>query len=141
MRRTYAWRNGQLVELTPQEIAALPQVMDDVPDFRSPDGARIRGRAQWREHLKRTGTVEMGHSDLKIAQENWQKKRAAFAEKTSQISHDVRPVEPPDGEIRERRSTEVDKALANRLYNRPMPGRKLLVKLALETAREIAKRK
>src|SRR5439155_6014806 len=121
MRRTYAWRNGQLVELTPQEIAALPQVMDDVPDFRSPDGARIRGRAQWREHLKRTGSVEMGHSDLKIAQENWQKKRRTFAEKTSQVSNHVRPVEPPEGEIRERRSTEVDKALANRLYNRPMP--------------------
>jgi hypothetical protein len=51
--------------------------MGDIAPFMSPDGVMIEGRAQWREHLKRTDSIEMGHSDVKYAQQEWNKKKAA----------------------------------------------------------------
>jgi len=140
-KRTYAWRNGELVELTPQDIAAIPQVMDDVAEFRSPDGAMIRGRAQWKEHLKRTDSIEMGHSDIKKAEQNWQAKKEKFRDKVASGGNNVREVEPPDGEIRETQRNSLGVEMANRLYNRSVPDRKTMIKLTLETAKYLAKRK
>jgi hypothetical protein len=140
MRRTYAWRNGALIELSVSEIQAIPNVQDDIAEFRSPDGKRIRGKAQWREHLKRTGTIEMGHSDMRNVQEKWGKKREAFAQKVSRGTEGVKEVAPREGEIRPRELSRVDTEMANRLYNRPMPDRKTLIKLSLETARHLIKR-
>ena len=52
-------------------------IFGDIEPFRSPDGQMIMGRAQWREHLKATDTIEMGHSDVKYAQTEWLKKKEA----------------------------------------------------------------
>jgi hypothetical protein len=141
MKRTYAWREGKLVELTPAEIDRIPNVQDDVPEFRSPDGVRISGRAQWKEHLKRTGTVEMGHSDMKSRQAQWEKRRSAFQAKVQSGGEHVKEVVPPTDSIERSTPTQISVEMANRLYNRPMPDRKTMIKLTLETAREIAKRR
>ncbi len=132
MKRTFAYRDGKMVELTPSQVEAVPQIMDDVKEFRSPDGAYIGGRAQWREHLKRTDSVEMGHSDIKAAQVNWQKKRAAFQLKVNTPAG--KPVEMPQ-EIRETERSRVTSEVMNRLDGRPAPDRKTLIKMAMEEAR------
>src|SRR5437879_12635207 len=96
IKHTYAWRNGRLVELTAQQINELHYVQDDIAEFQSTDGARIRGRTQWREHLKRTGSVEMGHSDMKAAERQWKKKREACKERVQRPG--AQEKEPTRGE-------------------------------------------
>lgn len=139
MTRTYAWRNGQLVELTPQDVEAIPQVMPDLKEFRSPDGKHISSRSKWREHLKRTGSVEMGFSDVKAQQAKWAKKKEAFQERLDR-KH-VHEVAAPEGEIRESERSRIGAEVANRLDQRPAPDRKTLLKLTLETARELSRRR
>ncbi len=134
MKRTFAYRDGKMVELTPSQVEAVPQIMDDVKEFRSPDGAYIGGRAQWREHLKRTDSVEMGHSDIKAAQINWQKKRAAFQDKLG-ADQNVTPVNPPPDMMREYGRSRITSEVMNRLDGRPAPDRKTLIKMAMEEAR------
>src|SRR5205807_5092023 len=111
MTRTYAWRNGRLVELTAQQIDELHYVQDDIAEFQSPDGARIRGRAQWREHLKRTSSIEMGHSDMKFAEQKWKKKREAFKERVQRPG--AQEKEPPSGEIQETQRSSLGVAMMN----------------------------
>ncbi len=137
MRRTYAWRDGKLVELTTAQVDELPYVQDDIKEFRNTDGTQIRGKAQWREHLKQTGTIELGHSDIAIAQEKWGKKRAAFQDRIAKAKGLVMAVDAPSGEIRERGDrTRVNAEVMNRLDGRPAPERRELIKIALETARK-----
>lgn len=137
MKRTFIFRNGQFVESTPPEVKALPQVMPDVKEFQSPDGARIGGRRAWREHLKRTDSIEMGHSDIRSAQENWLKRKEAFQLKVAK-PEGVKEVEAPD-EIRPQERSRVQAEVLNRLDNRPAPDRKTLIKIALDTAKYFAK--
>lgn len=134
-KRTYAWRDGKLVELTAPEVAAIPNVQPDLREFQSPDGARIGSRSEWREHLKRTGTIEMSHSDLAQQQEKWDRRKEQFAEKVNRDTEHVRPVDPPDGEIREAERSRVGKEVANRLDGRPSPDRVTLIKMAIEESR------
>ena len=56
-------------------------VMGDIAPFMSPDGVMIEGRKQWRDHLKRTDSIEMGHSDIKYAQQEWNKKKEAHRDR------------------------------------------------------------
>ena len=141
MKRTYAWRDGALVEITPTAAADLHYVADDIPEFQSPDGAVITGRARWREHLKRTGAVEMGHADIREAQGRWTAKREAFQRKLQANAAVVHEVEPPSGDIQPSERSAVSREVANRLHNRPAPDRKTLLKIALETARYLAGRR
>lgn len=135
MKRVYAWRDNQLVELTSEQVDDLHYVQDDVKEFRSPDGAVISGRTQWREHLKRTDCVEMGHSDMKAAQRNWNKRQDAQRERVARGEKYVREAEPPNGEIRPMERSRIGAEVANRLYNRPTPDRKTMIKIALEEAK------
>lgn len=137
MKRTFVYRHGQFVELTPSQSEALPQVMPDVKEFQSPDGTRIKGRRQWREHLKRTGSVEMGHADIRSAQEQWLKRKEAFHLKVAN-TEGVKEVEAPD-EIRPMERSRVQAEVLNRLDKRPAPDRKTLIKLGLEMVRYLAK--
>ena len=45
-------------------------VLGDIEPFMSPSGEYITGRKQWRNHLAKTDTVEMGHSDRVWAEKN-----------------------------------------------------------------------
>jgi hypothetical protein len=54
-----AWLEKQAWEGGPTH-----HVMPDIQPFVANTGARIESRAQWNEHLKRTGCVEMSAKDL-----------------------------------------------------------------------------
>jgi len=68
MRGTYVWRDGDFVEKktgeqfeTPErKQLACPQIMRDIPEYRSPiDGKPITSRSWRREDLTRNGCVEV----------------------------------------------------------------------------------
>lgn len=44
-------------------------VMPDFEPFMDTTGTHIKGRAHWRDHLKRTNGVELSHSDIPKAHE------------------------------------------------------------------------
>ena len=140
MKRTYVWRDGKMVETTSDRVLELHYVQPDLAEFKSNSGARISGRRQWREHLKRTGAVEGGFADIRKSQESWEKRRAKFAERVAKQDRFVRPAEAPEGEIRPIEMSRVNAEVRNRLEGRPAPDRKTLVKITLETARAIARR-
>lgn len=128
--------------LIEKEVSRLHYVQPDIADFRSADGAHISGRSHWREHLKRTGAVEMGHSDIKAATESWNKRKAAFQDRIKGAeSTGVRQVETPVVESCPMDRTRLSSEMANRLYNRPSPDRKTMIKLTLETAKDLARRR
>lgn len=119
-------------------MTARLHVQDDLKEFRSPDGALITSRTKWREHLKRTGTVEMSHSDIKAGTEKWNKRKRDFAEKISRnqpLSREV-PVMESRGH-----DSRLNAEMANKLYNRPAPSRTELLKLTMETAADLQRRK
>jgi hypothetical protein len=132
--------NSREIDVSPR-IDDLHYVQGDIAEFRSPDGAYISGRMQWREHLERTGQIEMGHSDLKATKEKWDKKKEAFKER---INKPV-PKVPLRGEVNVMESREhesrINSEIKNRLDGRPAPDRKTLIKLTLETAQDLARRR
>lgn len=141
MRRTYAFRKGKFVEITPKRSRKWHYVQPDIAEFQSTDGAVIGSRSTWKEHLKRTGSVEMGHSDIQAQKQKWDKRKEQFRERLNRNTGDVREATPPDGEIRKYQKTRIGKEVANRLDGRPAPDRITLIKLTLETARDVARRK
>lgn len=140
MKQTFAWRDGQLVEITPENLETrAPSVMADIQGFRSPDGKWIEGRTEWREHLNVTGTIEMGHSDIQAQSEKWNQKKAKHQERLNRNTGDVRPAEMRSDDRPVDRS-RVTTEMLNRLDGRPTPDRKTLIKLTLETARDLRRR-
>jgi len=107
-------------------------VMGDITPFMSPDGVMIEGRAQWREHLKKTDSIEMGHSDVKYAQEQWNKKKQAQNDRLRGQLQTVQEFDRPSAPIAPTRMSNLNVEMANRLHNRPMPERKEMIKLTLD---------
>ena len=107
-------------------------VMGDIAPFMSPDGVMIAGRAQWREHLKKTDSIEMGHSDVKYAQQEWNKKKAAHNERLRGQVAMVQEFDRPGAPIAPMKMSNLNVEMANRLHNRPMPERKEMIKLTLD---------
>jgi hypothetical protein len=107
-------------------------VMGDIAPFMSPDGVMIEGRKQWREHLKRTDSIEMGHSDVKYAQEQWNKKKAAHNDRLRGQVAMVQEFDRPGAPIAPHKMSGLNVEMANRLHNRPMPERKEMIKMTLE---------
>lgn len=118
-----------------QEARAAAYVMPDIAPFRSNDGAQISGRAAWREHLKATGLVELGISDIKAGRERWEQRkknqsarvRGENVDVTHEVPIDFRPSAPSRLQIE----------IANRLHGRPAPDRKSLVRLVVEQAKRM----
>lgn len=136
-RRRFVQIDGELVEVG-QDFVAEPReahyVIPDISPFRSNDGTPIKGRAHWREHLKATGQVEMGHSDIKYSQAVHEKKKAAHQQRLSTALKQVQMAEVPVVEGRVDRP-RIASRVAERLYGRPTPDRKTLIKIALEERR------
>ena len=107
-------------------------VMGDIAPFMSPDGVMIEGRAQWREHLKKTDSIEMGHSDVKYAQEQWNKKKQAQNDRLNGQLQTVQEFDRPSAPIAPTKMSNLNVEMANRLHNRPMPERKEMIKLTLD---------
>lgn len=141
MKRTFAFRDGKCVEITPDHVKELHYVQDDIKQFRSPDGAVIEGKSQWREHLKRTGTVEMSHADIKAGEKVWSKRKRDFAEKLASGEKYAKPVDVPVLESRDYERSRLNTEMANKLYNRPAPSRTELLKLTWDTAQDLRRRK
>lgn len=140
MRRRYVQVNGELIDVSdyaPEPVAA--HVIGDIEPFKSPDGTFITGRAHWREHLKRTDSVEMSHSDIKSAQANWNKRQEQFRDRLRKSAETVKEHSGPVGEVREVRRSNLNVEIANRLHGRPMPERKELIKLTLDIAKRNAR--
>lgn len=135
-RRRWVYIDGQAYEYGQQPETETHHVMADIEPFMSPDGVYITSRSQWREHLKRTGSIEMGHADIKAAQREWGKKQDAQRErlrgqvaKVAEFNTDG-PMAPV-----ERSGLAVE--MANRLHGRPMPERKEMIKLSLEISKRM----
>ena len=107
-------------------------VMGDIAPFMSPDGVMIEGRAQWREHLKRTDSIEMWHSDVKYAQQEWNKKKVAHIDRLRGQVAVTQEFDRPSAPIAPTRMSNLNVEMANRLHNRPMPERKEMIKLTLD---------
>jgi hypothetical protein len=107
-------------------------VMGDIAPFMSPDGVMITGRSQWRQHLKDTDSIEMGHSDINYAQAEWNKKKAAHAERLKGQVALIQEFDRPGAPIAPQRMSQLNVEMANRLHNRPMPERKEMLKMTLE---------
>ena len=116
------------------------QVIPDIDPFMSPDGQYITGRGAWREHLKRTDSIEMGHSDVKAAQEGWAKRKAAHIERLKHSAETVRDVSHETGEVKPFKRSNLNVEIANRLHGRPTPERKELIKLSLDLAKRMGRR-
>lgn len=134
MTRHYVWNTekNKFVERV-RTASKAPMVQADLADFVSPDGSTISGRARWREHLKRTEAVEMGHSDIKAMEDQWQRRKSEFGERLR--GPGVREAAPPEEAIGPAERSRVSAEIANRLHNRPAPDRTVLIKMALEEAR------
>ncbi len=138
MRRRFIQLDGELVEVG-SDYAPTPRdghyVIPDINPFVSNDGTPIKGRAHWRDHLKATGGVELGHSDVKAMQSQHAKKKSAHQERLNKAHQFVRAnsdVRVTEAKV-DRSRIAVD--VANRLHGRPMPERKTLIRIALEEAR------
>lgn len=140
MRHRWVYVNGEAYEVGEQPLSDSHHVMPDIEPFQSPDGAYITGRAQWREHLKRTDSIEMGHADIAHQQAQWSKKKQAHREKLAKAVGTVREYSVPTGEIREVPRSGLNVEMANRLHGRPMPERKEMIKLTLDIAKRMARR-
>lgn len=138
MPRYIADKDGHWV-LKESTVSEGHFVQPDLEEFRSTDGAWISGKRQWREHLKMTNAVELGHADLAAAKEKWESRKSSHAAriKGGQV---VDPGPLPE-HIPESPRSRVNAEVANRLYNRPAPDRKTLLKITLETARDLARRR
>lgn len=141
MKRYVADKDGHWVELDSTPTARV-HVQDDLKEFALPGGKQtISGKRQWREHLKRTGTVEMSHGDLAASKTQWEKRKAAFAADLAKAPKDTRPADVNVLEARDYERTRLNNEVKNKLHNRPTPDRITLINLAFETARELAKRR
>ena len=136
MKRTWVYPSdgSEAYEVTPDRYFSGPitSVRGDIEPFRSPDGVMIEGRKQWREHLKRTDSIEMGHSDVKYAQAEWNKKKQAHNDRLRGQVAVVQEFDRPGAPIAPVKMSNLNVEMANRLHNRPMPERKEMIKMTLE---------
>ena len=134
MRRTWIYPagGGEPYEAGEYRSQTMTTVMGDIEPFRSPDGVMIEGRKQWREHLKATDSIEMGHSDVKYAQQEWNRKKEVQRERLKGQVDTVQEFDRPGSPIAPMRMSGLNVEMANRLHNRPMPERKEMIKMTLE---------
>lgn len=114
-------------------------VMGDIAPFRDTTGKVIEGRAQWREHLRAMGGVEMGHSDIRQAEASHAKRKAAYEARMARASAAATdaPLPPLDAP---RRRSGVAAEVLGRLHGRPAPARKELIKLTLDVMKNARRR-
>ena len=94
------------------------------------------GRAAWRERLKQNNSIEMSPAEMKAMATKFREKKAAEQARLQANTHltaapaNVDVMKAPDYE-----RSRLNKEMRNRLDGRPMPDRKMLIKLTLETER------
>lgn len=136
MRYRWVYVDGVAYEAGNEPLSDSHHIINDIEPFQSPDGAFIAGRAAWREHLKRTDSIEMGHSDVKAAQEGWQRKKEAHQARLSKAGKTVSEY-VPSGDMRPIQRSGIAVEMANRLHGRPAPERKDMLKMTLDIAKRM----
>lgn len=137
MKRRFVQIDGELVEVG---MDYLPEprsdvhIIPDIEPFKANDGAVILGRAHWREHLKMTGTVELGHSDVRAMEATHAKKKSEHQARLYKAAQAAKPVDAPVMEAKVDH-TRIAARVLERLEGRATPPRKELIKIALEEAR------
>lgn len=116
-------------------------VQPDFTPFKSPDGQYITGRTHWRDHLKQTGSIEMGHTDIQGQREEWKSRRGKFQEKVA-LGEKIAPEHhgPLSSPDQQRILPALYREMAQKLDGRPMPDRKTMIQLTIETGRELNRR-
>lgn len=139
MRKSWIYVDGVAYERGQEPPPEALHVIGDIAPFMSPDGTFIEGKRAWREHLKATDSVEMSHADIKYAQNEWAKRKAANAERLRGAAGLVREFDAP-GEVREVRRSNLNVEMAQKLHGRPPPDRKEMIKMTLEVAKRMQRR-
>lgn len=139
MKRRWVYVDGEAYEYGHEPQKEALHIIPDIEPFKSPDGAFISGRRQWREHLKATDSIEMSHSDVKAAQQQWGKRKEAYQDRLKGSAECIADAQKylPKGEVRPYVPSQLNVEMANRLHGRPMPERKEMIKLTLDIARRM----
>ena len=116
---------------TGQEGQEAPYVIPDIEPFRDTSGKQITGRRAWREHLRSTGTQEMGHADLKAATERHEVSKQAYRERMGRATSEAPVMATPATAVPVVPSRTSQRVM-ERLYGRPTPDRQTLIKIAIE---------
>jgi hypothetical protein len=117
--------------LIKNEQHEAPYVMPDIEPFKDTSGKEITGRAAWREHLRATGTQEMGHADLKAATERHAAARREHWDRLNRAAREAPAVAMPERAAPVEPSRAAQRVM-ERLHGRPMPDRPTLIKIAIE---------
>lgn len=112
-----------------EEQQEAAYIVPDIEPFMDTSGTLITGRSAWKDHLRKTGSEEFGHQDLKKLTEAQLRKRAEYREKMSRLAAQAKVTHEPAPPIKP--SDTVRRVMA-RLHDRPMPDRKTLIQIAME---------
>ena len=113
------------------EENCAPYVMPDIAPFRDTSGKFIDGRVAWREHLRSTGTQELGRCELMLQTERHQQAKENYRRRMDAATR----ASPPQSIPQEAFKTEPSRTtrrVMERLQGRPMPDRPTLIKIAME---------
>lgn len=117
--------------LEKQRQHEVAYITTDIEPFVSNSGKHISGRSAWREHLKATGAIEFGASDLKAQTERHLIQREAYAERMRHASEVAKPMPIPERAQPVAPSRTVARVM-ERLHGRPTPDRPTLIRIAIE---------
>jgi hypothetical protein len=118
----------------------MSYVIPDIQPFKANTGKVIEGRRQWRDHLKETDSVEMGHSDLeaqRAAQERKKREHLEKLEKSAKLNLKTEWQEPKEIESSPQSHSRLWAGVAGRLEGRPEPSRKQLLKIVMEEMKRV----
>lgn len=108
-----------------------PYVIPDIEPFKDTSGKHISGRSAWREHLRSTGTQELGHTDLQMLTERHGKAKQVYQERMEKAEREAPAMTTPDS-AKPVAPSKTAQRVMERLYGRPMPDRQTLIKIAIE---------
>lgn len=117
--------------LIKNEQQQAPYVMPDIEPFRDTSGKYISGRSAWREHLKSTGTQEMGHDDLRKLTDHHEASKESHRKKMGYALREAPPIPIPTSAAPVAPSRTAQRIM-ERLHGRPTPDRKTLIKIVIE---------
>jgi hypothetical protein len=136
MKRSYIWNGSSFVEKSSSASKNIHYVQGDLAEFRTASGVQITGgRRQYREHLKESGNVEVGASEIIAMQEKWNSRQSDHRARVAKGAKYIREVETSTDDIRPYERSRMNNEVRNRLEGRPMPDRVTLIKMSLEEAR------
>lgn len=91
MRKTYVYRNGEMVEKNQAYSESIaPMVMGDIAPYQSMiDGSMIESRSRHREHLRANNCIEVGNEKMetKLAPVSSESRKHILAQQLGNMTH------------------------------------------------------